>query len=208
MEELVDTCMSDNDEKGWTGDTWLPPLNQMHDLKRWSETLENNLSRTEFRNAMARVCAPVNVVTTDGRAGRGGFTATAMCSVTDEPPTLLVCMNSKSSQTDVFKANGKFCVNVLPSEHKDLAGSFAGGIADMDERFAAAEWSVLKSGLPMLNNAIVSFGCEIIDMHRVGTHNVMIGQVTEIKQRADGNALLYFDRHYVHVPSQSGGFGG
>lgn len=55
------------------------------------------VSQAAFRDAMARVCAPVNVITTNGPAGRGGFTATAMCSVTDEPPTLLVCMNSRSA---------------------------------------------------------------------------------------------------------------
>ncbi|MCW5690226.1 MAG: flavin reductase, partial [Pseudolabrys sp.] len=61
--------------------------------------MTQSVTRTEFRNTMARVCAPVNVVTSKGLAGRGGFTATAMCAVTDEPPTLLVCMNSRSSQT-------------------------------------------------------------------------------------------------------------
>jgi flavin reductase len=167
-----------------------------------------DVSRTEFRNAMARVCAPVNVITTDGPSGRGGFTATAMCSVTDEPPTLLVCMNAKSLQTDMFKANGRFCVNVLPSEHKELAARFAGAMADMEERYATAEWDLLRSGLPALKDAIVSFGCEIADIHAVGTHNVMIGLVTDIRQRRDGSALLYFDRHYVHVPSQAGSFGG
>lgn len=168
----------------------------------------NTVSHSEFRNAMARVCAPVNVITTDGASGRGGFTATAMCSVTEEPPTLLVCMNSKSLQSDLFKANGKFCVNVLPSEHKELASGFAGRLTNMEERYAGAEWTSSKSGLPMLIDAIVSFGCAITAMHRVGTHYVMIGQVTEIRQRKDGNPLLYFDRNYVHVPSQSGGFGG
>lgn len=170
--------------------------------------MQTQVSITEFRNAMARVCAPVNVVTTDGVAGRGGFTATAMCSVTDQPPTVLVCMNNKSAQVDLFKNNGHFCVNVLPSEHKDLATRFAGGIPNMDERFASAEWEQSASGLPMLRDAIVSFGCQIVDIHRVGTHNIMIGQVLEIRQRPDGSALLYFDRHYVHVNSQVGSFGG
>ena len=157
---------------------------------------------------MARVCAPVNVITTDGPAGRGGFTATAMCSVTDEPPTLLVCMNSKSAQTDLFVTNKIFCVNVLPAEHKDLATHFAGGMSDMKSRFGAAEWHVMKSGLPALRNAIVSFACEMIDVKRVGTHNILIGTVIDIRQRPDGNALLYFDRHYVHVPTQAGSYGG
>ncbi len=157
---------------------------------------------------MARVCAPVNVVTTDGPAGRGGFTATAMCSVTDEPPTLLVCMNAKSTQTDLFVRNNAFCVNVLHAEHKDLAAGFAGGVADMKTRYDAAEWHIFKSGLPALRNAIVSFACEISAIQRVGTHNILIGTVIDLRQRPDGHALLYFDRHYVHVPTQSGSFGG
>ena len=170
--------------------------------------MDSMVSKTEFRNAMARVCAPVNVITTDGPAGRGGFTATAMCSVTDEPPTLLICMNSKSTQTEMFRTNGKFCVNVLPAEHKDLASVFAGSVTDMNARFTAADWFSVKQGLPALRDAIVSFACEVIDIHRVGTHNVMVGQVFDIRQRLDGSALIYFDRHYVHVPSQAGSFGG
>jgi flavin reductase len=166
------------------------------------------VSKTEFRNAMARVCAPVNVVTTEGIAGLGGFTATAMCSVTDEPPTLLICMNSKSSQMEMFKANGVFCVNVLPAEHKDLAANFAGGVANMEERYASADWITLSHKLPALRDAIVSFACEIVDVNRVGTHDIIVGRVVDIRQRTDGNALLYFDRHYVHVPTQSGSYGG
>ncbi|MDE2444562.1 MAG: flavin reductase [Alphaproteobacteria bacterium] len=170
--------------------------------------MDSAVSKTEFRNAMARVCAPVNVITTDGPAGQGGFTATAMCSVTDEPPTLLICMNARSSQTEMFKANGKFCVNVLPAEHSKLAAIFAGSITDMTARFAAAHWYPIKHSQPALRDAIVSIACQVIDIHRVGTHNVMVGQVFDIRQRLDGSALLYFDRHYVHVPSQNGSFGG
>ena len=51
------------------------------------------VTRQDFRDAMARLGAAVNIITTGGPAGRGGFTASAVCSVTDEPPTLLVCMN-------------------------------------------------------------------------------------------------------------------
>lgn len=173
------------------------------------EKLETReVSRTEFRNAMARVCAPVNVITTKGPAGRGGFTATAMCSVTDEPPTLLVCMNAGSSQAQMFVENRRFCVNVLTGEHRDLAGLFAGGEKDMEARYAAARWTDLKSGNQALADAIVSFDCNLVDVHRVGTHNILIGAVSEIRTRADGHALLYFDRNFVHVPTATGSFGG
>jgi flavin reductase len=170
--------------------------------------MEENVTRTEFRNAMARVCAPVNVITTNGPAGRGGFTATAMCSVTDEPPTLLVCMNARSAQTGMFVENRRFCVNVLTQEHKDLAGVFAGREPDMDARYAAADWMTLKSGNQALTDAIVSFDCRLIEARLIGTHNILIGEVTEVRSRNDGHALVYFDRNYAHVPTQAGSFGG
>ncbi len=170
--------------------------------------MSNSVSQSEFRDAMARVCAPVNLITTNGPAGRGGFTATAMCSVTDEPPTLLVCMNTRSTQADLFTLNQRFCVNVLTQEHRDLAILFAGGEKDMSTRFAAARWLDLPSGNQALADAIVSFDCRVADTHRVGTHNILIGRVTDIRCRKDGHALLYFDRNYVHVPTQAGSFGG
>ncbi|GEO85665.1 MULTISPECIES: flavin reductase [Alphaproteobacteria] len=157
------------------------------------------VSKTEFRNAMARVCAPVNIITTNGPAGRGGFTATAMCSVTDEPPTLLVCMNSRSAQTSMFLENKRFCVNVLTPEHRDLANLFAGGSADMEARYAAAHWIEMVGGTQALADAIVSFDCELEDLHKVGTHHVLIGRVESLRSRVDGAALAYFDRNYVHV---------
>jgi flavin reductase len=161
------------------------------------------VARSEFRDAMARVCAPVNVVTTNGPAGRGGFTATAMCSVTDEPPSLLVCMNSGSSQAGLFLENRRFCVNVLAGDHKELAGYFAGREADMASRYAAAEWVDLSSGNQALADAIVSFDCHLKEARLIGTHNILIGEVTEIRSRPGGNALLYFDRSFVNVSSPS-----
>lgn len=161
------------------------------------------VTKSEFRDAMARVCAPVNVITSKGPAGRGGFTATAMCSVTDEPPTLLVCMNARSAQTGLFVENRRFCVNVLTPDHRDLAGLFAGQQSDMEARYAAADWLDLPSGNQALADAIVSFDCRLIEARPVGTHNIFIGEVVGIRCRKDGQALLYFDRGYVNVASEA-----
>ncbi|NDW03437.1 flavin reductase [Jiella pacifica] len=167
------------------------------------------VSKDSFRDAMARVCAPVNIVTTNGANGRGGFTATAVCSVTDEPPTVLVCMNANSAQVKTFKANGRFCVNVLTNDHTGLASGFAGGIPEMEARYAAAHWVTMASGALALTDAIVSLDCETADIHRVGTHNILIGRVTDLRLGTNKgpNALLYMDRRYM-VPAQAGSFGG
>jgi flavin reductase len=66
-----------------------------------------------FRDAMACVGAAVNIITTDGPAGLAGFTASAVCSVTDSPPTLLVCLNRGASVWPTFSENRTLCVNTL-----------------------------------------------------------------------------------------------
>ena len=73
---------------------------------------------------------------------------------------------------------------------------------------AAADWVDLSSGNQALADSMVSFDCRLIEARLVGTHNILIGEVVEIRSRRDGHALLYFDRNYVHVPTQAGSFGG
>uniref|UniRef100_UPI001C3D943C flavin reductase n=1 Tax=Vibrio cholerae TaxID=666 RepID=UPI001C3D943C len=89
-----------------------------------------------------------------------GFTATAVCSVTDEPPTLLVCLNRSASAHPIVTANGQLCVNTLAGAQRDLSNLF-GGKTPMAERFAAAQWSTGVTGSPLLDGATVSFDCRI-----------------------------------------------
>ena len=78
--------------------------------------MQSNEQRLRFRDAMASLSAAVNIITTEGDAGRCGITATAVCPVTDTPPSLMVCINANSAMNPVFQGNGKLCVNVLNHE--------------------------------------------------------------------------------------------
>ena len=69
--------------------------------------------KQSYREAMSRLGAAVNIITSTGEDGDCGFTASAVCSVTDDPPTLLVCMNRIAKLNTAFKENGILCVNVL-----------------------------------------------------------------------------------------------
>lgn len=158
-----------------------------------------DLSNKDFREAMARVCAAVNIITTDGPAGRGGLTATAMCSVSDEPPTLLVCMRQSSAQSHLFTENRRFCVNVLAGDQRELAGHFAGGLQDMNARYAAADWTTLATGAPVLSGAVASFDCELAEVHVAATHNILIGRVMALACCLSADALAYCDRAYVDI---------
>src|SRR6478672_3616579 len=79
-----------------------------------------------FREAMSRLGAAVHVITTDGPAGKTGFTATAVCSVSDAPSTLLVCLNRGSTSMPILRGNGVFCVNTLRAGDEIVADTFAG----------------------------------------------------------------------------------
>lgn len=149
----------------------------------------------DFKNAMANLATAVSVVTTDGDAGRHGFTASAVCSVTDSPPTLLVCMNGNARAYEHFVENGVLAVNTLTSEQANLSNTFASPVSQ-DERFATADWQTLSTGSPVLSNALVSFDCEISDIKKVGTHGIFICKIIAIKQGDAQNALVYFNRGY------------
>ena len=103
-----------------------------------------------FRDGMAMLASAVNVVTTGGPAGLAGFTATAVSSVTDQPPTLLVCMNRASYAHPVFAGNAALCVNVLASDQQSVSGLFADRKVTMEERFARVGWRALETGSPAL----------------------------------------------------------
>lgn len=154
-----------------------------------------SVEKTAFRDAMALLGSAVSVVTTDGPAGRAGFTASAVCSVTDSPPSLLVCLNRAASVYNVFKSNGVLAVNVLGAGHQQLSNLFGGKTA-MCERFASTQWLETASGLPRLPDANVCFECAIVQITEVGSHDIIICSVeaVTIKQQAQG--LVYFNRQY------------
>lgn len=153
-----------------------------------------------FREAMARLGAAVHVITTDGWAGRTGFTATAVCSVSDQPPTLLVCVNRKSRCNLPLRENRVFCVNTLGADAAELADVFAGRTgAAHEERFAAGEWTTLKTGAPVLLAAVVAFDCRTVEVKSVATHNVFFAAVEAIHTGASKEALVYHERAYKRV---------
>ncbi|MDQ0471447.1 flavin reductase [Labrys wisconsinensis] len=154
-----------------------------------------------YRDAMSRVGAAVNVVTTDGPGGRAGFTASAVCSVTDTPPTLLVCLNRGSSVSAAFAGNGVLCVNTLAAEHQPLSALF-GGRTPMDERFAAADWTEATTGAPVLVGAVASFDCRVVRTAEVGTHAVLFCEVVGLTQGTVHEGLIYFGRRYHKVHAE------
>jgi flavin reductase len=172
----------------------MPPLRSLATDAAPTEAV----TRQGFRNAMSRLVAAVNVITTDGPAGRAGFTASAVCSVTDSPPTLLVCLNRGASVSAAVHENGVLCINALSDGQHKISNLF-GGKTPMAQRFAAARWLDTMTGAPMLEGALVAFDCQIAKTVDVGTHAVLFCEVIGVYEGSMRKALLYFGRAYHAV---------
>ncbi|MCS0501210.1 flavin reductase [Ancylobacter mangrovi] len=162
-----------------------------------------DLDARSFRNGMARLAAAVNIITTIRDGEPYGFTASAVCSVTDTPPTLLVCVNRTNRTHPVIAASRILCVNTLSGPHEELSMAFAGGAstASMAERFRHGEWTTLATGAPVLADAAVAFDCRVKAFHEVGTHDVLICEVLALHEGSSGEGaaaqgLVYFDRRF------------
>ncbi|MGP4789367.1 flavin reductase [Psychrobacter sp. 1Y11] len=164
--------------------------------------MKDRIEATDFRDAMALLPTAVNVITTNGPSGTHGFTASAVCSVTDTPPTLLVCMNQAARSHGHFVDNKVLSVNVLSAQHEHISNAFASKLCS-DQRFEQGSWTKLATGAPILEDALVSFDCEIEHIQEVGTHSVLICRLVAIKppesQSGQDESLVYFNRAYHYV---------
>lgn len=156
------------------------------------------LDEARFREAMSRITAAVHIVTTDGPAGVAGITATAVASITVEPPMMLFCINKTSPSATRMIANGAFCINTLGPSQVGLADVFAGRTGHyLDQRFTHGEWTKLATGCPVLKGAAAVFDCRLVEAKEVMTHFVLIGAVEEVDFGPEGVTLSYANRKYI-----------
>lgn len=141
-----------------------------------------------FREAMRRLAASVTILATRGGDGaRYGMTATAVCSVSGNPPTLLCCINRKNQTRDALASAGRFSVNVLAAGEEELANRFAGKFSH-SQRFEEGSWLDQPSGVPVLTSAAAWFVCRTVSMAEAGSHSVFFGEVEAVGIR--GNHVM------------------
>lgn len=148
-----------------------------------------------FREAMRHVAATVYAVTTIHDGKPYGILATAVSSLSFDPPSLLACINQDASLHGPIAQTERFCVNVLGLGNRDVAEHFM--LPDVD-RFAVGEWEE-HLGVPVLGNAQSSLICTVAANHVFGTHTIFIGELVAAKHRDDATPLTYFDRHYIDI---------
>lgn len=158
----------------------------------------------DFRMLMAGFPTGVSIVTTTGSDGTPwGMTLTSLCSVSMEPPVLLVCMRRGSPTLDALLDSGRFAVNLLHSRARVTAELFASGAQD---RFERAEWRADASagGPHLLRAAHTIADCSVTAHHVVGDHVVIMGGVTGVRRLGDQQPLLYGLRRFAIWPETDG----
>jgi flavin reductase (DIM6/NTAB) family NADH-FMN oxidoreductase RutF len=146
-----------------------------------------------FKTGMRHLAASVCLITTHHSGERGGLTATAVCSVSADPPQILVCVNRSASAHPLIVASRVFAVNVLAPCHRPIAERFAGmdGV-EGDARFAdLGDWRTLATGAPVLGGCPVTFDCRVVHTTVAGTHTIVIGEIIDVVLDTANMPLLY-----------------
>ncbi len=151
-----------------------------------------------YRDAMRRVPAAVTIVTSLFDREANGLTATAVCSVSADPPQVLVCVNREATAQSLIARSRRFVVNFLSEEHEERARRFSQAKLAAQERFAGISWVVMATGSPAMADAIVALDCRVNSDLICGTHAIYVANVVDVHV---GNAapLLYRAGEYCRL---------
>ncbi|WP_118183872.1 flavin reductase family protein [Paraburkholderia phosphatilytica] len=159
--------------------------------------MNTNTTDDAFKNAMARFTNGVTAVTTADNGAPAGLIATSVCSLSADPPTVIVCVNKHASSHDAILRSRFFAVNLLAADQKDVAQRFAS--AKGAARFDPAQWTVGKTGAPILTGSVVSLDCNVIATHNGYSHTIFVGEITAsiTHPNASANCLLWHQRNFA-----------
>src|SRR5262245_38771947 len=154
-----------------------------------------------FRKVMGHFATGVTVVTTleDGRPQ--GITVNALSSVSLDPPLVMVALDRRRFITPAVRRAGRFAVNVLAEEQQALSDCFANAaVTPGRDEFCGAAWQPGRSGMPLLDGAIATLECEVVDTFSAGDHDLFIGLVGDVANpEHHPMPLLYYRRHYLRI---------
>jgi len=153
----------------------------------------------DFRSALSQFASGVTVVTTrDAHGKKHGITVSAFCSVSLEPPMVLICIEKSTGSHYAFGESGAFVVNILASSQSDVSEHFASRV---DEKFGDVEHTLNEDGVPVLTDAIATLRCTLRHSLDGGDHSIFVGLVETVEVKG-GSPLIYFDRGYHELQNK------
>src|SRR5579863_7616229 len=148
-----------------------------------------------FKLAMRRFPAAVSVITSVDQSRRHGMTATAVTSLSIDPPSLIVCINRATLLHDIMQVGRHFCVNVLRRDQAELSSAFSGAIAP-EARFNCGTWLTSAEGMSYLAEAQANIFCKKVAAVPYGTHSIFIGEAEAVNVHDPIEPLIYQDAKY------------
>jgi flavin reductase (DIM6/NTAB) family NADH-FMN oxidoreductase RutF len=153
-----------------------------------------------FRAAMRQLVSGVCLITQSAGGAPSGMTATAVASLSLDPPTLIVSVNRAASAYAGRARGVAFGVSVLGADHREFAERFAGRTGEEGaERFREGRWLIAPNGAPLLWDALAAFACEVEDIVERHTHAIVIGRVRRATAASGGGALVYWRGGYEQL---------
>ena len=158
-----------------------------------------------FRSLMRNLPGQVSVVAAGAPGRRNGLTASSVCSLTDLPPTVLICVNRGAGAHDLIIESGFFSVNALATSQEEIARVFSGLAGAYGEaRFQSADWSMGITGAPILSSAVCWFECRLSEHRAASSHTLFFGHVVAGSASPEASPLLYLRGSYVGLERQGG----
>jgi flavin reductase (DIM6/NTAB) family NADH-FMN oxidoreductase RutF len=149
-----------------------------------------------FKELLARWASGVTVVTVREGDVVHGMTASSFSSVSVDPPLVLVCLYRGTRTREQVLREGRFAINILSAEQRDVAERFAGRRPAGESPFEGIDWECGEGGCPLIDRAIVHLECEVEDSHEAGTHTIVVGRVASGRLDKSAEPLLYWARDF------------
>jgi flavin reductase (DIM6/NTAB) family NADH-FMN oxidoreductase RutF len=156
----------------------------------------------DFRRVLGHFATGVTIITTtDGEGRPTGLTVSAFCSVSLDPPQILVCIDHKSQSYPALRDGGRFAVNILGAEHEAVSRRFATTRLD---KFESVPFTLGTLGVPLIDGALAQLECRTVSRHVEGDHTILVGLVEEARNGA-GEPLLYYRGKYGRLAAPPSG---
>ncbi|MFG1270310.1 flavin reductase family protein [Xanthobacter versatilis] len=159
------------------------------------------VSADDHRSGMRHLASGVSIITSRDGETVVGLTATAVCSVTVDPPRMVVLVNKKVAAADTILASGALCINVLAASQAHLAKVFAGMVEGVfgPARFEHGNWHSRVSGAPVLEGALATFDCRVVKVFDESTHHALLCEVLHASEPPGGEPLIYVNGAFCRV---------
>jgi 3-hydroxy-9,10-secoandrosta-1,3,5(10)-triene-9,17-dione monooxygenase reductase component len=164
-------------------------------------TAPDEIESDVFRRVMGHFVTGVTVVSALDGARPAGITVNALSSVSLQPALVMVALDRRRFLTPIVRAAGRYAVNILSEGQQALSDCFAGALVEPGRKaFCGASWHPGETGLPLIDGAIATLECTVVETFSAGDHDLFIGKVDALANKVHHPMpLLYYRRRYLRI---------